>query len=242
MSDQAIAVPPAPKIGADTMEKVLLQGDLKTLNPRERVSYYDSVCKSLGLNPLTRPFEYLVLNGKMLLYARRECTEQLRQLRGVSVTIKAREVTDGCYCVSAAAVLPDGRHDESIGAVPIEGLKGESKANAMMKAETKAKRRVTLSICGLAFLDESEVDSVREAQSPEPSVKPWTTFRGMIEAFGRLKVELGPDRLHEYYAVLARFGVAHANEFHDPQQAFEAYNAIQAAIENFPQAQPPEKE
>src|SRR5262245_30507062 len=240
MSDQALAIPPAPKIGAATMEKVLIQGDLKTLSPAERVSYYDSVCRSLGLNPLTRPFEYLTLNGKVLLYARREATEQLRQIRGVSVSIKAREVTEGCYCVTAAATLPEGRQDESIGAVPIEGLKGESKANAMMKAETKAKRRVTLSICGLAFLDESEVDSVRESQSPgtEPSVKPWTTFRGMIEAFGRLKEQLGPERLHEYYAALARFGVQHANEFHDPQQAFEAYNAIQAALENFPQAQP----
>jgi len=259
MSDQALAIPPAPKIGAATMEKVLIQGDLKTLSPAERVSYYDSVCRSLGLNPLTRPFEYLTLNGKVLLYARREATEQLRQIRGVSVSIKAREVTEGCYCVTAAATLPEGRQDESIGAVPIEGLKGESKANAMMKAETKAKRRVTLSICGLAFLDESEVDSVREAQSPGtecatsigprtscvqgeylPSVKPWTTFRGMIEAFGRLKEQLGPERLHEYYAVLARFGLQHANEFHDPQHAFEAYNAIQAALENFPQA-PPEQ-
>jgi hypothetical protein len=34
--------------------------------------YYFSVCKSLGLNPLTRPFEYLTLNGKKVLYARRD--------------------------------------------------------------------------------------------------------------------------------------------------------------------------
>jgi hypothetical protein len=33
-----------------------------------------------------------------------------------------------------------------------------------MKAETKAKRRVTLSICGLGFLDESELESVRGAR------------------------------------------------------------------------------
>jgi hypothetical protein len=30
-----------------------------------------------------------------------------------------------------------------------------------MKAETKAKRRVTLAICGLSMLDESELDGVR---------------------------------------------------------------------------------
>jgi hypothetical protein len=33
-------------------------------------------------------------------------------------------------------------------------------ANALMKAETKSKRRVTLSICGLGFLDETEADSI----------------------------------------------------------------------------------
>jgi hypothetical protein len=56
--------------------------------------------------------------------------------------------------------LPNGRQDESIGAVNIAGLKGENRANAMMKAETKAKRRVTLSICGLGLLDETEVETV----------------------------------------------------------------------------------
>ena len=46
----------------------------------------------------------------------------------------------------------------------IAGLKGEAKANAIMKAETKAKRRVTLSIVGLGWTDESEVDSIPGAQ------------------------------------------------------------------------------
>jgi hypothetical protein len=80
------------------------------------------------------------------------------------VTITARDVVEDCYVVTARAAFPDGRHDESIGAVPIAGLKGESRSNAMMKAETKAKRRVTLSLVGLSTLDESEVDSIPGAQ------------------------------------------------------------------------------
>ncbi len=48
--------------------------------------------------------------------------------------------------------------------MPIEGLKGEARANAIMKCVTKAKRRVTLSICGLGMLDETEVDSIPTAQ------------------------------------------------------------------------------
>jgi hypothetical protein len=120
---------------AEMMEKVLLQGNLAVLTPAERLSYYRQVCESVGLNPLTRPFEYLTLNNKMVLYAKRECTEQLRKIHNVSILIVAREAVEGCYVVTARAVLPSNRQDESLGAVPIEGLKGEHRSNAMMKAE-----------------------------------------------------------------------------------------------------------
>ena len=42
--------------------------------------------------------------------------------------------------------------------MPIDKVQGENRANAMMKAETKAKRRVTLSVCGLGMLDETEAE------------------------------------------------------------------------------------
>jgi hypothetical protein len=57
-----------------------------------------------------------------------------------------------------------GRRDEDVGAVNVANLKGEALANALMKATTKAKRRATLSICGLSFLDESEIEAVKGAQ------------------------------------------------------------------------------
>src|SRR5207342_2343561 len=147
-------------VDGTTVERVLLDGDLGKLSPAQRVTYYGKVCDTLGLNPLTRPFEYLVLNNKLTLYARREATEQLRHLHHVSLTIAAREVVEDTYIVTARAVLPDGRTDESIGAKSIGNLKGEARANAMMTAETKAKRRVTLSICGLGLLDETEVADI----------------------------------------------------------------------------------
>ena len=54
--------------------------------------------------------------------------------------------------------------------VPIEGLRGEALSNAMMKATTKAKRRVTLSLCGLGMLDETEVESIPHcARGARPS-------------------------------------------------------------------------
>lgn len=145
---------------SEDIERVLLTGDLSKLTPDQRLSYYNRVCESLDLNPLTKPFLYLNLNGKTVLYASKDCTEQLRKKHSVSVKIAAREEAAGCYVVTAQAALPSGRCDESIGAVNIENLKGENRSNALMKAETKAKRRVTLSICGLGMLDESEVDSI----------------------------------------------------------------------------------
>lgn len=149
---------------AALLEKVVIGGDLKALTPAERLSYYRSTCESLGLNPLTRPFEYIVLNGKLTLYARKDATEQLRKRHEISVTKLEREVVDGIFCVTAYVENSSGRKDSSLGAVNIEGLKGEAKANAMMKAETKSKRRATLSICGLGMLDETEIETIPDAK------------------------------------------------------------------------------
>lgn len=157
----------APTIDPAIVERVLLEGDLGKLTASQRVAYYGKVCEALGLNPLTRPFEYIVLNNRLVLYARRECTEQLRKVHKVSLSIVARELTEELYAVTAKAQLPDGRTDESIGVKSLAGLKGDARANAMMTAETKSKRRVTLSICGLGLLDESELESLPpEATTP----------------------------------------------------------------------------
>jgi hypothetical protein len=161
MADQALTVQPAEdtSLSAEAMEAVLLGGDLKLLKADQRVRYYKTVCESIGLNPLTKPFEYIVLNGKVTLYAKKDCTDQLRARNGVSIQIVSREVLDDVYIVTARATMGN-RQDEATGAVSLGKLTGESRANQLMKAETKAKRRVTLSICGLGWLDESEANSV----------------------------------------------------------------------------------
>lgn len=144
------------------IESVVIHGDLSKLNAFERTRYYSAVCDSIGLNALTKPFEYIRLNGREVLYVTRSATDQLRKIHGVSIRVTAREDVGGVHIVTACATDATGRVDEAVGAVPIEGLKGESLANAFMKAESKAKRRVTLSICGLGMLDESELDTVHE--------------------------------------------------------------------------------
>lgn len=148
----------------NAIENALLKGDLSGLTSDERLSYLKQVCESVGLNWLTKPFEYIQLNGKLTLYATRAATDQLRSVQKVSIKITDRQKFDDIYIVTAQATNAEGRFDESTGAVNVAGLKGESLANAYLKAETKAKRRVTLSLCGLGLLDESEVETIPDAK------------------------------------------------------------------------------
>lgn len=159
---------------ANEIEQVLIGGDLARLSPEQRVSYYQAVCASVGLNPLTQPFEYLTLNGKLKLYARKDCTDQLRRLHAVSVDEMDSKMlgSDAVYVVTVKVRIKDGRTDVASGAVTIKGLGGENLANALMKAETKAKRRATLSICGLGMLDETEVEAEDIHRAPGGSGKP----------------------------------------------------------------------
>lgn len=145
------------------MESVVIGGDLSQLSPGQRVQYYMSTCNSLGLNPLTKPFDYIRLNGKLVLYARKDAADQLRKINNVSLGKPETELINGIVTVSITASTPDGRTDADMGAVNVEGLKGDALANAMMKAITKAKRRVTLSICGLGMLDETEIETIHDA-------------------------------------------------------------------------------
>lgn len=164
----------------EIMESVIAKGDIAKLTPQERSSYYMQVCKSIGLNPLTRPFEYITLQGKMTLYARRDAADQLRKVNNISIEIVSKTVDEGILTIHVRAKDRAGRTDEDYGVVSVAGLKGEAAANAFLKAVTKAKRRVTLSISGLGFLDETEVEAVPGARVVAPVAIPHDPETGEI--------------------------------------------------------------
>jgi hypothetical protein len=166
---------------AAALAAAVIKGDLAQLSPEQQLHYYHEVCKSVGLNPLTKPFEYLKLNGRTVLYATRGATDQLRFVHKVSITLPEKKLEGDVYVVTARAKDATGREDESTGAVNVAGLRGEALANAFLKAETKAKRRVTLSLCGLGVLDESEVDSIPGAEKAAPPTEAATTEKKAAE-------------------------------------------------------------
>lgn len=148
---------------AKLMEAVLLQGDLSKLSPTERVNYYTKVCQSIGVNPMTKPFAYITLNGKLTLYALKDATDQLRNLHNVSIDdIDIRE-NDTHFIVKVKGHDKTGRSDVEIGVVAKTDMQSNL-ANIQMKAVTKGKRRLTLSLCGLGWLDESEIETIPQAR------------------------------------------------------------------------------
>lgn len=147
----------------------LIQGDLSKLTEPERLHYYRQVCQSVGLNPNTRPLGYLSFQGKLTLYATRNCTDQLRAIHGVSLVSHDIKESNGILTCTVTMRDRNGRTDTDMGCIPTKGLQGDALANAWMKVLTKAKRRCTLSLCGLSLLDETETDTMPGASVVEPA-------------------------------------------------------------------------
>jgi len=141
----------------------LAKGEAGRLDDSGKARITEMICATVGLNPATVPIQWINLGGKLVPYFTKGATDQIRQNHGVSIEIMERKVENEMSVVRVRATTKDGRQDESIGAVSLAGLKGEALANALMKAETKAKRRCTLSIVGLGLLDESEMPDDRKA-------------------------------------------------------------------------------
>lgn len=179
----------APSSGV--LEALVLSGDLSRMSEQQKVLYYRQLCDSLGLNWTTQPFAIIKFQGKEVMYAKKDCTEQLRKLHGISVTDLTTDMQPGSvYVVTCKMKDKEGKTDMSTGVVSIEGLKGEFLANALMKAETKAKRRATLSICGLGMLDETEIETV-DAKAmvvsfPEEPAKRPITEKAFTDAIVRI--------------------------------------------------------
>lgn len=143
------------------LSHILGTGDLAQLTDEQRVGHYLDVCQSLGLNPRTRPFDWIEFydpetrGKKLTLYPNRSCAEQLRRQHQISVRVVRREPVGELFVVEVEGTTPSGRvgtASKYISVVDRQGqrLRGQQLANAYMKAETGALRRLTFSMVGMA--------------------------------------------------------------------------------------------
>lgn len=177
------------------LESLVLHGDLGKMTDKQKVGYYLDLCRSLGLSAHSQPFRILKFQGREVMYATKDCTEQLRKIHEISVVDLIIDLQpDSTYSVTCKVKDKNGKTDMSTGVVSIENLKGEALANAKMKAETKAKRRATLSICGLGMMDESEIETVEGAvvvDIPKEQAKRPVSDKAFQDAMDRIS---GGDR------------------------------------------------
>lgn len=94
-----------------------------------------------------------------VLYAKRGAAEILRQQRGINITSLVPHESNGWLMFTATGVDNTKRQEMAVGAAFLEGHKAEKRAHAVMTAQTRAVRRLTLQFVGGGVLDETEVQA-----------------------------------------------------------------------------------
>lgn len=140
--------------GAIALDAVLGHGDLSLLSAEERAFHYVEVCRSLGLNPKTQPFEYVAFQGRLVLYPRKNAADQLGAQHRVTFPDEpVQEVktlgNSQMLVTKMRGVLPDGRQTWDMSTIFLGNMSGQELANQFMKGITKCRRRVILALVGL---------------------------------------------------------------------------------------------
>lgn len=170
---------------AEIYARLATTGDTSKLSPVEKAQYYRMACDVAGLSPEFQPFEFVTFQGKERLYARKQATDQLRLIHGLSTEVVSRTETDGVLEIAVRAYNKEGRSEIDYGVVSMGKLTGDARANAVMKCLTKAKRRATLAFCGLGILDETEVETIPNAvvtQTPVAAIAAPATIHQVTQS------------------------------------------------------------
>ena len=154
--------------------------NLDELTEPERQDYVRAICKHMDV-----PYELNLVGlsyldedegpRRLVPYAKRGATEIVRNNRGISVTTLTHEMVGGSIVYTATGKDKDGRQEISSGSKYIHGLLGKELDDAIMTAQTRACRRMTLQFVGAGVLDESEVNPalrVKITQTAEAPVQP----------------------------------------------------------------------
>lgn len=162
--------------------------DLESLNEQQRQDYIKNVCAHMGIPPELNLVMLTYLDDyegprRLVAYVKRGATEIIRNNRGIHITDLRQEKIGGSVVWTATGKDTTGRQEMSSGAKYIDGLIGKDLDDAIMTAQTRACRRMTLQFVGAGVLDESEVNPTKPVQlkessfssmtaAPQPTVQP----------------------------------------------------------------------
>lgn len=157
-------------------QAVAANRDTAGLRPEHRGALLNELARALKLNPLTKPVIFLKTGQGESIYVTRQGADQiaarLKLNREVIEGPDARKIgnIEVAFC-RVRVTAPDGRSETSTATLAFS-----DPAMILMKVETKAKRRATLSIAGLGMLSEEDAEEMgidatidRTAPASEPT-------------------------------------------------------------------------
>lgn len=143
-------------------------GNVAQMSEVEKDYVLARLCEKYGLDPILRPFDLISFQGGQKFYMTASATNQLANAKGLSrqvlnltiddtrmiarCTVEVKdpngrsEVANGFIAVSKFQQPPKGDTSGIPKKVPLDG---DDLANALLKLETKTKRRATLSFFGV---------------------------------------------------------------------------------------------
>jgi hypothetical protein len=138
--------------------------DLFRLSDAERAMYAADASEYFGLPRELNALDFITMDDgtglrKLVLYARKGTADLLRDIHGIEVVSLTPCHTTDFAAFTAVGRNKAGRQEIAVGSCSIQGLKGERLSSAVMTAQTRALRRLTLQFVGGGLLDESEVNS-----------------------------------------------------------------------------------
>jgi len=138
--------------------------NLETLSEEQRTKYLFEASEYFGLPGSLNALDLIWMHDektgmkKLAAYARKGTTDILRGIHGIEITALNPANGDGYVSFIAVGKDKTGRQEMAVGACDLSGLKGDKVAYAVMTAQTRAMRRLTLQFVGGGLLDESEVN------------------------------------------------------------------------------------
>jgi len=148
------------------MSKFIPMYDLESLTEEQKQEYVRNVCAHIGVPPELNLVMLTYLDEqdgprRLVAYAKRGATEIIRNTRGINVTNMTHEKVGDSIVFTVTGKDDKGRQEMSVGSKWIGGLLGRELDDAIMTAQTRATRRMTLQFVGAGILDESEVNPQR---------------------------------------------------------------------------------
>lgn len=136
--------------------------DLDRLSEEQRQEYYLAACEYLRIPPELNVLAFHWMDQgdgvrKLVLYAKKGATDIIRNNLGISVIDLRKEAGNGEVTWVVKGQNKEGRTEMSSGSKSVQGLRGRELESAIMWAQTKALRRMTLQFVGGGILDETEI-------------------------------------------------------------------------------------